>query len=825
MLTKRQSQFLDFIKKYSQKHGYSPSLEEIADKFSLSSLSTVHYHLSQLQDKGLILRQDSIPRSIQLEEADELVTEIPLLGLIAAGEPIEAIEQTETITVLKSMLSSSGQHYALKVKGDSMIDEGIFDNDVVVIRKQEVADDGNILVAIINGNEATLKKIYKEKNGFRLQPANSKLKPIFAKELMVQGRVVSILRNLENQLVSQPIKENEYIFSDEYISEDQIKKLTTRLIEFRENNLSKYALDVKDKIYREEILDSAILQNVFLHIVQQNSIDTDNENVLEILEQLKIDGVELAQREKQELENILNDYNLREAKEDILGFVYQSIRPQTDRKEAGQYYTPNKVVDFIIENTGISLEEDRNLTILDPACGSGQFLLRVYDKLLDQYKKLGISENKAHKNIIKKHLFGMDIDSIACALTKANLYLRNPRIKGLNFNIYQADFLKKDYNLIEPDPFQKIYNQIDFIIGNPPWGAKLSKEQKKYFERYYEIGKVGLNTFTLFIERALDFLEDGGKLGFLIPEAYLKIKVHQPSRLQLLKNGNIKLLATGGEIFKKVYAPSLILVFEKNKGKSKDNEITIKENVFNGHVKENKLPQSLFELTADNIFNVNFSDNTSQILKHIDLLDNKFLKDNTLFILGIVTGNNKKYLVDKPLTKNHKPIIVGKDLKKYKINFGSNYFVYDKNELQQVAPREYYEVPEKLIYKFIGKNLVFVYDNERRFSLNNANAIEPKVLGLNIKYILGLLNSKLIQFYYSKMFFTIRVLRGNLERLPLYNASTQEQKEIINLVSRAEKVEGDEYKAITKKIDDKIFDIYKIKPKWRAYIETELASR
>src|SRR5690606_37485670 len=116
--------------------------------------STVHYHLSQLQDKGLISRQDSIPRSIQLEEANEPVTEIPLSGLIAAGEPIEAIEQTETITVPKSMLSSSGQHYALKVKGDSMIDEGIFDNDVVVIRKQETADDGNIVVAIINGNEA-----------------------------------------------------------------------------------------------------------------------------------------------------------------------------------------------------------------------------------------------------------------------------------------------------------------------------------------------------------------------------------------------------------------------------------------------------------------------------------------------------------------------------------------------------------------------------------------------------------------------------------------------------------------------------------------------
>src|SRR3989344_3867976 len=198
MLTKRQTQILDFIKKYTQKHSYSPSLEEIANKFSLSSLSTVHYHLSLLQEKGLITRQDSIPRSIQIEESAEQTTEIPLLGLIAAGQPIETIEQSDTITVTHSKVSRSGDHYALKVKGDSMIDEGIFDNDIVVIRKQEVAENGEIIVALINGSEATLKKIYKEKNGFRLQPANSKLKPIYTRELLVQGKVISILRNLEN---------------------------------------------------------------------------------------------------------------------------------------------------------------------------------------------------------------------------------------------------------------------------------------------------------------------------------------------------------------------------------------------------------------------------------------------------------------------------------------------------------------------------------------------------------------------------------------------------------------------------------------------------
>jgi len=825
MLTKRQSQILDFVKKYSEKNGYSPSLDEIAGKFGLSSLSTVHYHLSQLQEKGLITRQDSIPRSIQIGDTTEQTREIPLLGLIAAGQPIEAIEQRDTITVPNSMLSRSGDHYALKVKGDSMIDEGIFDNDIVVIRKQDLAENGEIIVALINGNEATLKKIYKEKNGFRLQPANPKLKPIYTRELLVQGKVVSILRNLENQIVSKPLKENEYIFSDEYVSEEQIKELAARLTDFREKNLSKYALDVKDKIFREEILDSAILQNVFLHIVRQHGVENSVGVVSEILKELKIDGVKLAAKEQEELEKILKSYNLKGAKEDVLGFVYQSIRPQTDRKEAGQYYTPNKVVDFIIENIEIDLAKDPNLSILDPACGSGQFLLRAYDKLSQSYQKIGVPQGEAHKKIIEQHLFGIDIDASACALTKANLYLRCPSVKDIKFNIFNTDFLKKDYNLIEPDPFKDIYKKIDFIIGNPPWGAKLSNEQKKYFEKYYEIGKVGLNTFTLFIERALDFMQEKARLGFLMPEAYLKIKVHQTSRLQLLENGRIKLLATGGELFKKVYAPSLVLIFERTKNNAAS-EVLIKENAFNGKVVERKIPQSLFHSTADNIFNIHISDfATTEILKHIDSLDCKSLKDHCLFILGIVTGDNKKHLVKKPLTSKHSPIIVGKDLRKYKIDFSGNYFVYDKETLQQIAPREYYEVPKKLIYKFIGKDLVFAYDNEKRFSLNNANAIEPKIPELDIKYILGILNSKLIQFYYSKMFFTVRVLRGNLERLPLFNANKEQQKRIIDLANKIEKTKNGEYETLVKKMDDEIFDLYKIRQEWRNYIEAELARR
>ena len=216
MVTKRQKQVLDFIKSFQQKKGYAPSLEEIKKHLRLSSVSTAHHHVSKLEKGGLIIRQKNEPRAIKIKERKDELVKIPLVGTIAAGEPIEAIEDTETIKVPKSQLSKSGEHYALLVQGNSMIDEGIYDGDIVVIRKQSDAENGETIVALINDNEVTLKKIYKEKDGFRLQPANPNLKPIFTKELIVQGKVISVIRNYENKT---------YITNDPLVSTTEIKNV------------------------------------------------------------------------------------------------------------------------------------------------------------------------------------------------------------------------------------------------------------------------------------------------------------------------------------------------------------------------------------------------------------------------------------------------------------------------------------------------------------------------------------------------------------------------------------------------------------------------
>lgn len=201
-LYKRQKQILDFISQYIQINGVAPTLQEIADVMDLSSLATVHEHLQALEKKNLIRRFDGAVRGIEILEpginANLNGIELPVVGYIAAGEPIEAIENaTQTISVSPDMVSKVNRCYVLMVKGDSMINEGIFNGDYVVVQHQTTASAGDIVVALIENSFATLKKFYPEKDGkVRLQPANDNMDPIFvaAKDLQIQGKVSGVIR-------------------------------------------------------------------------------------------------------------------------------------------------------------------------------------------------------------------------------------------------------------------------------------------------------------------------------------------------------------------------------------------------------------------------------------------------------------------------------------------------------------------------------------------------------------------------------------------------------------------------------------------------------
>lgn len=199
-LTKRQREILDFLESFIQEYGYSPSFEEIAKFFGYRSLATVHEHLSNLERKGYIRRNYNESRSVEPKEASRLraaAAKVPLLGLVAAGSPIEAIEADESVTVPEDMLNGTGPHYVLRVSGDSMIEDQIRDGDCVVVDGRQAAENGEMVIALVNGDSATVKRFFREGNGrIRLQPANDAHAPQYYDEEQVQvrGVVIGVIR-------------------------------------------------------------------------------------------------------------------------------------------------------------------------------------------------------------------------------------------------------------------------------------------------------------------------------------------------------------------------------------------------------------------------------------------------------------------------------------------------------------------------------------------------------------------------------------------------------------------------------------------------------
>ncbi len=200
-LTRRQRQVYDYIANFVQSHGYSPSFEEIGDGLGLSSLATVHKHISNLEKKGLLRRDYNRSRSIdvlpprgRMKQTMTAAFHLPLLGRIAAGQPIEAMENPETISLHD--FTGSKDVFVLQVRGNSMQDEAILDGDYVLVEKVRTARDGEIVVALVEGSDTTLKRFYKEGDRVRLQPSNAAMQPILvpAAAVQLQGRVIGVLR-------------------------------------------------------------------------------------------------------------------------------------------------------------------------------------------------------------------------------------------------------------------------------------------------------------------------------------------------------------------------------------------------------------------------------------------------------------------------------------------------------------------------------------------------------------------------------------------------------------------------------------------------------
>lgn len=198
MLTKRQKELYDYLADYIQQHGYAPTFEEIGVRFNLSSLATIHKHLTNLEQKGLIRRKWNFSRAIELVSAHKqaAAVELPLLGFVAAGRPIEAIETPEDSICVPEELVRKQNTFVLRVRGNSMIEDGIFDGDYIVVEERTTAENGETVVAMVHG-EATVKRFHQDRNGkVRLEPANESMQPILARarDVEIRGIVVAVMR-------------------------------------------------------------------------------------------------------------------------------------------------------------------------------------------------------------------------------------------------------------------------------------------------------------------------------------------------------------------------------------------------------------------------------------------------------------------------------------------------------------------------------------------------------------------------------------------------------------------------------------------------------
>lgn len=874
MLTKRQKEVLDFVESYSQKKGYSPSFEEIRKRLKLASVSTVHFHISKLEKGGYLGKIENKARAISITNEQSLVR-IPLLGSIAAGEPIEAIQEYETISIPKNLLAKSGEHFALRVKGNSMIQEGIFDGDNVIIRKQNDAEDGDTIVALINQNEVTLKKIYKVIGGFKLQPSNPSMKAFVVKQLIVQGKVVSVMRSyVGRKSLNQPL--NLLTFSNE-LKQFMVKTQEEITNKFKSNNefeiwqrtedkpdQDKFCLETTYTFLNEILLlwvckDKKLLSfEVIQNRKQLTSLKQEAQQIYShIFAHNIFDWYEPSDFLLQEITNSFNKYDFTPIDRDILGKLYEQFITREERKKLGQFYTPEPVIDYILDQTGyINNIEDKK--IIDISCGSGGFTTRAANRLIRKLK-----ENRNKILVIEtviNNIYGLDINPFACYLAETNILIQlldlivEAKEENSNYivpkiNIFQTNTIETPSLLSGEEQgikdiknkTGKFSNGFDFVVGNPPYleAKKMDKRTKELCaETSPNIAKGAFDLFVCFIDKGLHLLNKNGKFGYIFPNKFLIANYAKKMREALLNDYTIEEIidVSECEVFENVSVYPVILIVKNRK--SNNNIIKTAEKI--SSTKElgdksfitNKINQNTYK-RDDFVFFILPSDKKQNTLlmkllsKQYKTLDHYLTMKWTLSFHA--TGLREKFLFPtKPISQNAKKLIGGKsfagnsDIDRYKLSWGGWWIDYDevlaRKYHNQLPPRTLFE-REKLIICQNSLRLRATYDDQEFYCKDTffvAYLKEHTHTDFNLKFFLALLNSKLLHYYYANIYKGTHIaggylhyLIGYLNSLPIAEPTKHQHREIVTLVEKIMAAKDDAtFKKMDAKLDQAIYHLY-----------------
>jgi len=437
------------------------------------------------------------------------------------------------------------------------------------------------------------------------------------------------------------------------------------------------------------------------------------------------------------------------------GIEYEESLSDSYRNKEGIYYTPNAVVSYLFS---LHEAEVQNATFCDPCCGSGNFIVRAIE--------LGFKP---------EHIYGYDVDPVAVEITKARIYKATGYDSG---NIKVANFLDM--------ASEKEALQFDCIYTNPPWGKKIAKKERELIGS--RLGaRTSKDTCSLFFFACIRSLNENGKLGLLLPESFFNIATFEDARIEALRF-SIERLVDYGKAFKGLVTKAQAIVLR--------NTIPEHPSMVSCEVNGTTCKRSIgsFRHNPKSILNLYCDDEDATTLQFLMSIPHITLNNKASWGLGIVTGNNKKF-IKSANEKDYISVYKGADIQSNGLKKCSCFIPADMSLYQQVAPLSLYKANEKLAYKFISSKLCFFYDDEQRFFLNSANMLIPdESFPISTKVLGELLSSDLMNWVFSRIFNTHKILRGDLESLPIHSqflkdVSSFDEEDYLNKLTM-EKVEN-----------------------------------
>ncbi len=454
---------------------------------------------------------------------------------------------------------------------------------------------------------------------------------------------------------------------------------------------------------------------------------------------------------------------------DVLGFIYQSLITEGDRNLTGQYYTNQKVVDYMTKKKSLVDGE----TFLDPCCGSGAFLLSVQTNT-------------------PECLFGFDINPIAVMIAGVNLLVKYAE-KDFVPQVYCLDFLKK--NLFESER-ENIPFGFDNIYTNPPWGAD---KKGFYISSYPEIKSKERSSMV--IVESLKRLNSNGNFYFLLPTSLLKIKNHSDVRKYILSNTSIQKIDLYSDRFDGVFTDYFSINLSRASTNNQKYIVSTGDETINIVLSES-------ERQSGTIVVEQLTEIDKSIIRKIESRRHDDLK-HSQWALGIVTGDNRNK-VKKEMATGLEPVYTGKQVMPFRLREESSYISFAPESFQQCAKEDFYRAPEKLIYRFIARYPIVAYDDKQCLCLNSANILIPELDGISIKSVAALLNSSLYHYYYSIKFSDIKVLKGNLQELPFPKLTKCQDEMLCNLVSSVQSFDfSEDYQ---RELDETVYSLFEITP-------------